>query len=155
MPALAYFITWTCYGSWLHGDERGSVDDTHNRYKTPYSEPDQQRATETRRSFAESPWMMSDQDRTEVEEAIRTAASIRSWRITELNVRTNHVHVVIISLGQEPEHVAQILKAWATRKLKGSGRHPGRTRFWTNQASTRHLFDDDAIASARRYVLNQ
>ena len=23
---LAYFITFTCYGNWLHGDERGSVD---------------------------------------------------------------------------------------------------------------------------------
>ena len=26
---LAYLLTWTCYGTWLHGDDRGSVDRTH------------------------------------------------------------------------------------------------------------------------------
>jgi hypothetical protein len=25
MPVLAYFITWTTYGTWLHGDARGWI----------------------------------------------------------------------------------------------------------------------------------
>jgi hypothetical protein len=29
---LAYLITFTTYGTWLHGDSRGSVDKQHNRY---------------------------------------------------------------------------------------------------------------------------
>jgi hypothetical protein len=29
---LAYLITFRCYGTWLHGDARGSVDPTHNVY---------------------------------------------------------------------------------------------------------------------------
>jgi hypothetical protein len=33
---LAYLITFRCYESWLHGDERGSVDRFHNQYKSPY-----------------------------------------------------------------------------------------------------------------------
>ena len=33
---LGYLITFRCYGTWLHGDERGSIDRFHNRYKTPY-----------------------------------------------------------------------------------------------------------------------
>ena len=33
---LAYFITFTCYGCWLHGDERGSVDREHNAPGTPF-----------------------------------------------------------------------------------------------------------------------
>ena len=32
---LAYLITFRCYGTWLHGDERGSVDRKHNLYGTP------------------------------------------------------------------------------------------------------------------------
>lgn len=32
---LAYLITFNTYGSWLHGDRRGSVDRFHNRYGTP------------------------------------------------------------------------------------------------------------------------
>jgi len=36
---LAYFITFRTYGTWLHGDERGSIDRYHNRYKGPKVEP--------------------------------------------------------------------------------------------------------------------
>jgi hypothetical protein len=28
---LAYLITFRCYGTWLHGDERGSVDRFRNQ----------------------------------------------------------------------------------------------------------------------------
>jgi len=30
-----FLITWTCYGTWLWGDGRWSVDDEHNAYATP------------------------------------------------------------------------------------------------------------------------
>lgn len=33
MP-LAYFITFRCCGTWLHGDPRSSVDRRHNAYGT-------------------------------------------------------------------------------------------------------------------------
>jgi hypothetical protein len=39
---LAYFITFTCYRTWLHGDERGSVDDEHNAPGTAVLPPDAQ-----------------------------------------------------------------------------------------------------------------
>src|SRR6266571_5033545 len=33
---LAYLITFRCYGTWLHGAERGSIDRrNYNRYGTP------------------------------------------------------------------------------------------------------------------------
>ena len=32
---LGYFVTCRAFGTWLHGDERGSVDRKHNRYGTP------------------------------------------------------------------------------------------------------------------------
>ena len=36
----SYFLTFTTYGTWLHGDTRGSVDREHNIVETPYLEPD-------------------------------------------------------------------------------------------------------------------
>ncbi len=36
---LGYHITFRCYGTWLHGDERGSVDRFHNRYGSPLISP--------------------------------------------------------------------------------------------------------------------
>jgi hypothetical protein len=33
---LAFLITFRCYGTWLHGDERGAVDrSSYHRYGTP------------------------------------------------------------------------------------------------------------------------
>jgi hypothetical protein len=32
---IAYLITFRSYGTWLHGDRRGSVDRFHNTYGTP------------------------------------------------------------------------------------------------------------------------
>jgi len=37
---LAYLISFRTYGTWLHGDPRGSVDRrTHNKYGTPKIPP--------------------------------------------------------------------------------------------------------------------
>ncbi len=35
---LAYLITFRTYGTWLHGDERGSVDKNHNKFGTRTAE---------------------------------------------------------------------------------------------------------------------
>lgn len=32
---IAYFLTFRTYASWLHGDERFSVDSKHNIYGSP------------------------------------------------------------------------------------------------------------------------
>ncbi|HEX9659180.1 MAG TPA: hypothetical protein VGA18_02730, partial [Rhodothermales bacterium] len=40
---LAYLITFTTYGTWLHGDERGSVDPGHSIPGTPPLERDAHR----------------------------------------------------------------------------------------------------------------
>ena len=36
---LGYLITFRTYGTWLHGDPRGSVDRFHNIYGTPKLPP--------------------------------------------------------------------------------------------------------------------
>jgi REP element-mobilizing transposase RayT len=153
--AIAYFITWTCYGTRLHGDARGTVDDSHNAFGAPTIPDDPLLQSGIRFLLAEAPWTMSAEDRLDVRVAMMKTAEIRKWRITRVNVRTNHVHVVVQAPGEQPEHVAAIFKTWATRALKSSGRHPGRTKFWTNQASTRHLFDDNDMFEAFEYVVDQ
>ena len=42
---LAYLITFRSYGTWLHGDKRGSVDRFHNHYS--YLPPDEERLIHT------------------------------------------------------------------------------------------------------------
>ena len=35
-PPKAFLITFSCYGTRLHGDESGSVDRDHNAYHAPF-----------------------------------------------------------------------------------------------------------------------
>ena len=34
---IADLITFTTYGTWLHGDKSGSVDKEHNQYGSPFA----------------------------------------------------------------------------------------------------------------------
>ena len=44
---LAYLITFPCYGTWLHGDERGSVDDENNLLGAPFLAADAQQHSQS------------------------------------------------------------------------------------------------------------
>jgi len=56
---LAYLITFRWYGTWLHGDERGSIDRFHNKFETSYIEADKiwhQFRENNCWNFSHSPW---------------------------------------------------------------------------------------------------
>ena len=85
--ALAYFITFSTYGTWLHGSAKGqgSVDSEHNIYGTPFVEPDAQREAAAREVMVQAPYVMSAAERDIVCKAIvalRTIAVGSCWRST-------------------------------------------------------------------------
>src|SRR6059058_6029906 len=91
---LAYLITFRCYGTWLHGDERGSIDRLHNRYKSPYISPNERRRQYNVGKLKGEPVILDAARREAVEAAVRETCDSRNWLLRALNVRTNHVHVV-------------------------------------------------------------
>src|SRR6266852_3555939 len=92
---LAYLISFRSYGTWLHGDERGSIDRFHNRYKSPYLLPnDRWRKYNAQRLKAKQ--------RRSVETAIRETCAIRNWYLHAVSVRTNHVHSVVSAGPKKP-----------------------------------------------------
>src|SRR2546421_4362323 len=97
---LGYLITFRCYGTWLHGDERGSVDREHNRYKSPFAAPNQNRRRHNLNSLKSGPVLLNAEQRASVEKAIGDTCSHRKWQLYACNVRTNHVHSVI-SIGSK------------------------------------------------------
>ena len=156
MPPLAYFLTWTTYGTRLHGDERGTVDRDHNRRGTPTLPEQPKRHAANARLLAHPPLVLDDSMRGVVERAITDHAALRTWRIIALNVRTNHVHLVIDCRGSHsPEAAMQQLKAWGTRRLISAGLIVPTTRVWTDHGSTRYVNTEVSLAAAVDYVLNQ
>jgi hypothetical protein len=92
---LAYFLTFTTYGTWLHGDTRGSVDPAHAAFDSPVLEPNAMREETMRAHLRHRPVTLSAPLWTTVERAIRDRCQFRGWTIEAVNVRTNHVHAVI------------------------------------------------------------
>jgi REP element-mobilizing transposase RayT len=87
-----------------------------------------------------------------VDRAIRDTCSHRGWEVLALNVRTNHVHVVL-SANIAKERVLSDLKAWATRKLRESGMATKYDQVWAHHGSTRVLATEAAVEAAVQYVL--
>jgi REP element-mobilizing transposase RayT len=82
---------------------------------------------------------------------MRDVCNYRGWRLEALNIRTNHVHVVV-SAPVAPELVMTTLKAWATRRCREVGSIAPEQRLWTRHGSTRYLWTDQAIDQAAEYV---
>src|ERR1700694_1844356 len=133
---LAYFLTWTTYGSWLPGDERGWVF-RGKGFQVP--SPILQSAAA--QLMTEPSCTLDIDERTIVERTIRDHCQIRNWELHAVNCRTNHVHVVV-SANREPEKVRDEFKAWCTRKLKEREKQvfePFREKWWTERGSQRLL----------------
>jgi hypothetical protein len=76
---LAYLITFRSYGTWLHGNPRGSVDRSHNRYLSPYVPPDPKRLEDNLRKLSHEIVIFSAKQRESIEAAIRETCVVRKW----------------------------------------------------------------------------
>ena len=149
---LAYFLTWTTSGTWLHGDERGSWDHVRNRPGEREVQPDAGLNRYRRFQLGDKVFVLDSPARREaVRGAIERTCVLRDWRIWALNVRTNHVHLVVTA-DRRPEDVLSSLKAWATKALVASGLAAPGERIWTRHGSTRYLWSEADVAAAGTYV---
>jgi len=96
--------------------------------------------------------VLHDADRAIVEQAIQDHGRVRGWPIHAIAVRSNHIHVVVENSGVAPERVMAQFKAWATRRLRESGRAVASERVWVDEGSTRYLWKQQSVADAVRYV---
>jgi REP element-mobilizing transposase RayT len=150
---LAYLVTFRAYGTWLHGDKRGSIDRFHNRYGDPYLPLNETWLRHNQQSLKTVPFALSARQRRSIEAAIRETCRIRNWRLHALNVRTNHVHVVVTA-NRKPELVLNAFKANATRQLRKERLWVERFSPWADKGSTVNLWNERSVANAIAYVLN-
>jgi REP element-mobilizing transposase RayT len=150
---LAYFISFRSYGTWLHGDERGSIDRFHNRYRSPYISANKKWLRYNQQKLKANPLILGAAQRSSVKHAIQETCDIRGWGLLAFNVRTNHVHTVV-SANRKPELVLNAFKANATRQLRQDGLwlHPFSP--WADKGSKRRLWNERSTAKAIDYVLN-
>ncbi len=92
---LAYFITFTTYGTWLHGRDPASVDRDHNIPGTPFLPANPDLEEWRRQSLREDPYFLDEARRRIVLHTIQEVSTHRGWRLWAVHVRTNHVHIVV------------------------------------------------------------
>jgi REP element-mobilizing transposase RayT len=147
---LAYFITFSCYGNWLHGDERLSVRRGSDGPALCLPNPG---LVNFERSEMDQPPYFLDHVRQEIVlRTIQEVAKYRGWVLLAAHVRTNHLHVVIRAEAP-PERVMNDLKSYASRRLNEAAVDtPGRKR-WTRHGSTLYLWTEEAVTYKISYTV--
>jgi len=149
---IAYLITFTTYGTWLHGDKRGSVDKRRNVYGSEFVGRDLARNRKERAALKNSPFLLTQRQRKVVLRAILEVCENRGWVAHAVHVRANHVHIVVTG-SAKPEKMMTDFKAYGTRAIKKCvGSESAMERYWTQHGSTRYLWTKQALVSTISYV---
>ena len=148
---LGYLITFNTYGTWLHGDRRGSVDRFHNVYGTPRLLPSSIRQQYERRLMKMPPVKLNSEQRAAVERSIHETCSKRKWTLWARNVRTKHTHVVVTAFCRS-RTVLNAFKANATRTMREAGCWRNEQSPWAEGGSRKELWTEKDLTEAIVYV---
>ena len=164
MDSKTWLLTWTTYGTWLPGDERGFVSAIREagqkvRHNIPGTPPEhdipalQRYSREVMRG--DPVYLTKDQAQVVTQEFLRTAR-FRGWHLLAGAVMANHVHLVVAvpeSIGKDK--LLQEFKSYGSRVLNArfGARQSG--TWWTRSGSARTLRDEEAVFAAVEYVRQQ
>jgi len=151
---MRYFITFSCYGCHLHGDESGSVDPRHNLPGSRLLEAHPQRAAAERQLMDQAPYFLDQVSRQTVLETLGNVCLHRGWNLLAAHIRTNHVHV-IVEADVRPEKVMNDFKSYASRSLNRLKSDESDRKRWARHGSTRWLWTDEDVKQAIQYVVEE
>lgn len=151
---IAVFITFRTYGTWLHGDERGSIDRYHNRYRSPRAPGNPVMREQHAKRLKSEPVTLNGRQRATVKAAIRDVCKHRKWRLIAINVRTNHVHIVVAIGSAKPEAAVRDFKAYSTRALRNRRLWIVDHSPWVEGASCRYIWKEPGLERVCDYVVN-
>jgi REP element-mobilizing transposase RayT len=150
MGPIAYLITFRCHGTWLPGDRRGYIRHGSGGFGAMTS-PSPALESAVRSSMKRPPFALDAPRRAAVREAIRGHCHVRGWHLRAIEVRLEHVHVVV-KANAKPERILLELKAWTTRRMRELRLMGSSEDAWSRHGSTRYLWTEEAVDAACRYV---
>ena len=150
---IAYLLTWRTYGTWLHGDDRESVQRGRDpRFGTVKIDPSIPLVEHMASEQPQPAVILNPTQRRVVEEAIRETCDFRGYSLRAANIRSNHGHAVTSAL-VKPEKIVNAFKTNATRRMRAEGLIGPDERVWSRGASTRYLWKPKHVEAAVEYVL--
>ena len=144
---LAFFITWTVYGTYLQGDERG-----WRRRCQGNQLPQPQLAEWHRERLKQNVILLSPNQRKVVEGECQRHCDHRGWRLWEANSRSNHVHVVVTANGCSGQTVRDQLKANCTRGIRQHWEEFRDRNVWTVGGDWECVNSEEDLETVSLYV---
>lgn len=140
---IGYMVTFTTYGTWLQGDERGYVKDRQ------VLEGNERLLAANKRAMRQEAVRLTRRQREIVREAILNEAKELKQKVFAICVWSTHVHVVGENIGTTIDRVAGRYKAAATKAMRSTGFEG---KVWTKGYDKRFCYDEDAMKKRIAYV---
>ncbi len=150
---IAFLITFRTYGTWLAGDERGSIDKYHNKPGGARAVASSARQAIHADRLKSPPFLLNAKSRSVVENTIREVCAFREWPLIAINIRTNHGHVVVGG-NTGSDKMLNDFKAYSTRRLREAGEWKFEHSPWVDKGSRRFLWTEAHVDAAVNYVAN-
>ena len=160
-----WFLTWTTYGTWLPGDERGFVGkapnefgqlDSHNKFGTPSAAPNERLRQSAERRLKSPPIVLTRAQVNALFEQFQETTRVRGWLLIAVGIMHTHIHVVAGVPGDpDPEKILGDLKAYGSRRLNRGCAKPSSETWWTAGGSKRKLADERAVENVIHYIRQQ
>lgn len=139
-------LTWTTYGSWLQGDERGWVKNGR------VLQPDIRLYLTNKQKLKSEPVKLKESQRRLVKEIIVAESKKINHRIYTLAVCSNHVHIVAEPCSESIPRIVKRYKRVGTYTLQKNGFNG---KVWTKGYDKRYCFDVEDLENVINYVSKQ
>ncbi len=160
-----WFLTWTTYGSWLPGDQRGFVGTErvasqvrriNNQPNTQPSKPNARLAQFAARQLKAPVVLLQVDQAHDLLDQFQETVTHRQWLLIAVGVMRTHLHVVVGVTGDpDPDGILRDFKSYGSRKLNRSYRSPASETWWTESGSKRKLSNAASVEAAVNYVRQQ
>lgn len=164
-PGCCWLLTWTTYGTWLPGDQRGFVSPVKNEAgprkkkncpQTEYESDAPGLVKSAKALMKGEPVFLTKIHADTIREQFLETADYRNWRLLAAAILRNHIHLVVgVPAEVDAADLLRDFKSYASRRLNKEFGKPKGDRWWTESGSRRILKSEDAVRAAIRYVLEQ
>ena len=144
---LAYFITWTVYGTFLQGDSRW-----WRKRVGGAQQPQPLLQSWHRQRLNHDVILLNAAHRHAAEMEMSRHCELRSWKLWAASVRQNHVHVVVTAFGYPANKVRDQLKANCTRAIRQIDPQFIDRPVWTSKGDMQDVKREEELERVIDYV---
>jgi REP element-mobilizing transposase RayT len=140
---IGYMVTWTTYGTWLQGSERGYVKDGEVRGASAKLKEANKKAQKDRR------FILTKENCELVRKGILEEAGRLGQEVRAMAISTTHIHIVVDAIDEPIETAVARYKRAGTKALRKNG---VRGTLWTRGFDKRFCFGAEELSARIEYV---